>query len=230
MYNRLPSQLTEQEILDLLYSDEVEEETKQIFDYTDDVVPFLTNYNITPGTSYVSKKLIYKLYKLYSKEPLDKQTFNIQVGRYVEPAGGNFLINIDNFAISNHIYTKEKTRDKTKSLNYQKHFQWFLTERGVEKGKVWLEGFVLFFIYKDFCNSRRVSPKLGYVNFHKFLKLHLPYRRVKENRSLWFKVNEATFNIFNEEERAKIRAARTKKETRGSSEKRESEAETLKKK
>jgi len=214
----LPSQLTEEEILALLDSDDVSEEKAEIFDYTDDIVPFLSFYNITPGVTPVSKRLLYRLYRTYSKQPLDQNEFNIQVGRFVAGVGYIYNINMDNFAISNHIYKAEKTRDKTKSLTYQKHFDWFLKVRKMERGVTWVEGFVLFFIYKDFCKSRRVVPKFGYVNFHKFLKLHFQFRRVKENRSLWFRVDHKTAVIFNEEEQNVIRNARTKsKEKRGSS-------------
>lgn len=213
----LPSQLSEAEILALLDSEEEFEPQAEIFDYTDDIVPFLGFYKITPGVTLVSKKLLYKLYKTYSKQPLPQLDFNIQVGRFIAPSAQNYKLNMDQFAISNHIYKAEKTRDKTKSLSYQKHFEWFTKEKKVEKGTKWVEGFILFFIYKDFCKSRRVNPKFGYVNFHKFLKLHFQFRRVKENRALWFKVDETTATIYNEEFCDKIRSARAKK-TRGSTE------------
>jgi hypothetical protein len=209
----LPSQLTDEEILALLESnEEVEVINAGVFDYNNDIVPFLSFYNITPGDTKVSKKLVYKLYKTYSKEPLTQHNFTTQIGNYIEHDRDHFLVNIDQFAISQHIYEAEKTRDKTKSLSYQKHFEWFLSNAGVETGVDWVEGFILFYIYKDFCKSRRVHPKFGYVNFHKFLKLHLPYKRIGENRSLWFRVNDHIANKYTEEEKNVIREARTKKE------------------
>jgi hypothetical protein len=206
----LPSQLSDEEILSLLESGDAEPETQEVFDYEHDIVPFLSHYQIVPGEAPVKKKLLYKLYKTYSKEPLDQLNFNIQVGNYLDNTGRYYQINLNTFSVSNHIYRAEQTRDKTKSLTYQKHFKWFLQEANVKSGNVWIEGFILFFIYKDFCRSRRVNPKLGYVNFHKFLKLHLSFRRVNENRSLWFKVNKETATIFNEDECERIRQARQK--------------------
>lgn len=216
MSKLLPSQLTEEEILALLDSDDAEEQTVEIFNYKDDIVPFLSFYNITPGNTLVSKKLLYKLYKTYSKHPLEERSFNINVGQFVAPTGAHYNINLDNFAISNHLYKAEKTRDKTKSLKFQKHFEWFLTEKTVKRGTKWIEGFILFFIYKDFCKSRRVNHKLGYINFHKFLKLHFQYKRLRGNRALFFKIDENTFNIFSKDECDKIRKARSEKETRWS--------------
>jgi len=220
---KLPSQLTEQELLDLLNSEDIPETSAQIFDYEDDIVPFMGFYNITPGESHVSKRLIYKLYKTYSKDPLDQHIFNIKMGGFLGSSNYNFKINVDQFAISKHIYKAEKTIEKTKSLTYQKHFNWFTSEAKIERGATWLEGFILFYIYKDFCKHRRVNPKLGYVNFHKFLKLHYQYRRVKENRSLWFRVDSNTANTYTEEEKNVIRNSR--KEKRGSEEGKESKSE-----
>jgi len=212
----LPSQLSYEELLNILDSSESSNPIEPILEYMNDVVPFLTNYGITPGNTTVSKKLLYKLYKAYSKNPITISEFNTKVGEYItDKTTQYYFINQDNFAISRHIYKEIEKRDKTKSLTYQKHFNWFLTESELKPGNKWLEGFILFFIYKDFCKSRRINHRLGYLNYHKFLKLHFKYKRIKENRSLWFKVDEKTFNILNEEEKNVIRNAR-KKETRGS--------------
>lgn len=225
MSKLLPSRLSEEELLALLDAeDEAPVAVAQVFEYNDDIVPFLSFYAITPGHTPVSKKLLYKLYKAYSKNPVDSRNFNIQAGLYLSDHGPeHYNLNTDNFAISKHIYQAEKTKDKTKSLAFQKHFNWFLTERKMDKGNAWVEGFILFFIYKDFCRERRVNPKLGYVNFHKFLKLHFQYKRIKGNRSLWFKVDQNTSLLISEEEANVIRNAR-KKEGRGK-EKSESRSE-----
>lgn len=186
----------------------------QIIESYNDVIPFLTNYNITPGDTLVSKKLLYKLYKAYSSEPMSVREFAMEVGTFVQAKGEFYHINMDNFAISKHIYAQQSRVDKTKSLTYQKHYTWFVKERAVQRGSKWLEGFVLFYIYKDFCKSRRVNPKLGYKSFHRFLKLHFQYRRKNENRSLWFRVDDQTYNLITKEERDVITAAR-QKEARG---------------
>lgn len=221
----LPSQLSESELLELLNSTEEVEQSIEIFDYKDDIVPFLRSYNITPGHTLVSKKLVYKLYKTYSKAPLPEREFNIQTGRFIAATGKYYSMNLDNFAVSNHIYKAEKTRDKTKSLTYQKHFTWFITEQQISKGNSWIEGFIIYYIYQDFCRQRRVKPKFGYINFHKFLKLHFPYKRIKGNRSLWFKIDSITANLLTEEDKNVIRKAREK--TRGREEESKSKTEEV---
>lgn len=210
----LPSQLTYEELMEVMNSpDDYIPQVEQITDFNNDVVPFLTNYGITPGETPVSKKLLYNLYKTYSSQPATNNEFQIKVGQYItDNSSTYYYINQDNFAISKHIYKETKKREKTKSLTYQKHFNWFLDQRLVQTGHKWLEGFILFYIYKSFCKERNVNPKFGYKTFHKFLKLHFTSRRVKENRALWFRVDANTFDLISEQEKEVIRDSR-KKET-----------------
>jgi len=196
--------------MSVLSDDEDSAADNEILESYNDVVPFLTNYNITPGDTLVSKKLLYKLYKTYSTEPMNSMEFAMQVGEFVEAKGMFYRINIDNFAVSKHIYAEQNKIDKTKSITYQTHYNWFVKEIGMNRGLKWVEGFVLFYIYKDFCKSRRVNPKLGYNSFHRFLKLHFQFRRKNENRSLWFRVDDKIHNLLTEAEKDVLRDARQK--------------------
>lgn len=225
----LPSQLTYEELMEVMNSpDDFTPKVEQITDFNNDIVPFLTNYGITPGTTPVSKKLLYNLYKTYSKQPVTNYEFQLQAGQYItDKSTTYYYINQDNFAISKSIYSETKKREKTKSLTYQKHFQWFVDQRLVTSGHKWLEGFILFYIYKSFCKERNIRPKFGYKSFHKFLKLHFTFRRVKENRALFFKVDANTHELIPEDEKNVIRATRTKKETRRSEEESEGKPEEI---
>jgi hypothetical protein len=205
----LPSQLTYEQLMSVL-EDEDSAADNEILESYNDVVPFLTNYNITPGDTPVSKKLLYKLYKTYSTEPMTNIEFAIQVGEFVEAKNMFYYLNIDNFAVSKHIYMEQNKIDKTKSLTYQTHYNWFIKEINLQRGMKWIEGFVLFYIYKDFCKARRVNPKLGYNSFHRFLKLHFQFRRKNENRSLWFRVDDNIYNLLTETEKDVLRDARQK--------------------
>lgn len=206
---KLPSLLTDEELLSLLDNPDVPDDVSEIFnEQQDDVVSFLQNYKIEPGPTKVNKKLIYKLYKQYSKDPLTQKQFTTRVNHYITDTDRQFLINKDQFALSAVIYESEKKRDLTKSLTYQKHFNWFLQETSLGKGKNWLEGFILFDFYKEFCKERRINTKLGYVNFHKFLKLNFDHRRLKENRALWFKISDPVYNKISEETKQTLRKAR----------------------
>ena len=210
----LPSQLTYEELMSVMNSpDDFTPKVEQITDFHNDIVPFLTNYGITPGNTPVSKKLLFNLYKTYSKQPATNKEFQLQVGQYItDKTSTYYYINQDNFAISQHLYKETKKKEKTKSVTYQKHFEWFVDQRNITSGHKWTEGFILFYIYKTFCKERNVNPKFGYKSFHKFLKLHFTFRRVKENRALFFRTDANTYELISEEEKNVIREAR-KKET-----------------
>ena len=210
---KLPSQYSTSELLNLLETmDETPElDQETLLEYTNDVVPFISNYKIQPGEVPVTKKLLYKLYNTFSEKPLTQSEFTMRIKEYIDDRGtAYFYINKDQFAISKHIYQESKKRDITKSLAFQKHFTWFLEEKKVEPGLKWVEGFILYYIYRDFCKERKVKPKLGYKNFHNFLKLHFKFKRVNENRSLWFRVDENIHQLLTEEEKNVIREARKK--------------------
>jgi hypothetical protein len=224
----LPSQLSYEELMEAM--GDAEEDLDEVLEHFDDLVPFLSHYRVQPGDSLVSKRLLYKLYRTYSKNPVPRTEFIFRVGEFISSkmAGGLpfFCLNQDNFAISQHIFKQEKRIEKTKSLTYQKHFKWFLDGQKIKPGNKWLEGFILFFIYKQFCREKRIKPKLGSENFHKFLKLHFQYRRRNGNRSLHFKIDSTTHGLLAESEKEVIRDSRKKSEKAGRrSEKTESKSE-----
>lgn len=180
--------------------------TEEILEYENNVVPFLSHFNVLPGETAVSKKLLYQLYKKYVDEPRDVLSFNRIVGQFLghyrNYSGNFYMINQDQFAISQHIFklfTKSHVV-KTKSATYQKHFLTFLTTKNVTKGSHWVQGFVLYEIYRDFCRDRHKRAAFSYEAFFKFLKQNFKFKRVNENRSMWFAVNEDTKNYYTKEE------------------------------
>jgi len=227
----IPTLLSDDELIQA-FSESVmgSEEVTEVLDSSDDIVPFLSHYNVVPGDMLVSKKLLYKLYKTYSKEPQTERTFNNTVGtflgHYRNYSGNFYLINQDAFKISQYIFKdtlKHKVK-KTHSGTYQRHFEWFTSNACVESGNNWLEGFILHQIYKDHCRSKHVTATLGTENFHKFLKLHFEHRRVSKSRALFFKVDDNTFNKLTEEEKNGIREGRKKGRSKKDSKEKSKEA------
>jgi len=222
----LPTAMTYEELLAAMQAEEnfsAEEEVsntpviEEILEYENNVVPFLSHYNIQPGEMTVSKKLLYELYKKHVDEPLEPLQFHRIVGKFIghySNYSGNFYrINQNQFAISAHIFKlfTESTVTKTKSDTYQRHFQNFLTTKNITKGKNWVQGYVIYEIYLDFCRDRHKKPSLSYRNFHEFLKQNFNFKRLNSNRALWFAVNDETKSYFNEEKVNEIEARRSKK-------------------
>lgn len=219
----LPSTMTYEELLAAMEKEEPTEsvETEEILEYENNVVPFLSHFNILPGETVVSKKLLYNLYRVFVSEPVNSLSFNRIVGQFLghyRNYSGNFYrINQDQFAISQHIFKlfTESHITKTKSVTYQNHFKAFLATKNITKGTHWVQGFVLYEIYRDFCRDRHKQAKFSYSSFYKFLQENFKSRRVSGNRSMWFGVNEEAKNYFTKEQvNDIIEARRDKKERR----------------
>jgi|GEM_PF-6666402 hypothetical protein len=218
----LPSQMSYEELVAAMESEEIElvdEKTvaEEILEYENNVVPFLSHYNIIPGDFTVSKKLLYKLYRRHVDDPVNELTFQRIVGNFLghyRNYSGNFYkINQDQFALSNHIFklfTEHKVQ-KTKSKTYQNRFMTFCETKNVRKGKAWVPGFVIYEIYKDFCRERHKRPAFSYESFIQMLRENFKHKRINSNRSLWFSVNEESKNYFTEEQVNDIIEARRNK-------------------
>ena len=88
----LPTAMTYEELLAAMQAsedasvDEVEtvsQPIEEILEYENNVVPFLSHYNIQPGEMTVSKKLLYELYKKHVQDPLEPLQFHRIVGKFI---------------------------------------------------------------------------------------------------------------------------------------------------
>jgi hypothetical protein len=118
-----------------------------------DIVLFLSTFEIQPGQNLVLHKLIYQLYKLWSKQPLNHQHFSIEMAKFILPKDVDnrhyYLINSSAFKLSAKSYQliAAKTIDKTKSKNYRRHFDAFLKHYDLKPGKCWLESYLIYYLY-----------------------------------------------------------------------------------
>jgi hypothetical protein len=217
---KLPSQASYEELLsalDIEESPEVINTTEEILEFQNNVIPFLSYYNIIPGDKPVTKQLLYKLYKHHVDDPADKLSFHRTVGEYLSNysnrSGRFYQINIDQFKISKHLFDlfKENKVDKTKSLSWRKRFDTFLATKKITAGSTWVAGYVIFEIYLDFCRDRKKRASFSYDSFHRMLKEYFESKRKSSNRSLWFKVNKETSVYFTQEQIDEIKARRSKK-------------------
>lgn len=217
---KLPSQASYEELLAALEKEDIAEarpETEEILEFKNNIVPFLSYYNIIPGTHPVSKKLLYRLYTSHVDDPNEPLSFHRAVGEYLpnysNRSGKFYQLNIDQFKVSQYILNlfNNTTVSKDKSNTYRKHFEKFLAAKNIKDGEKWIEGFIIFEIYQDYCRDRKKKSSFSYENFHKMLKVYFKNQRKTSNRSLWFRVNEETTNYFTQEQTNEIKARRSKK-------------------
>jgi len=221
MNKKLPSQASYEELMAALEGGEEavteEQKTEEILEYHNNIVPFLSHYNITPGNYSVTKSLLYRLYKAYVEEPAPALVFHRVVGQYLHKyhnrSGGFYQLNLDQFKISKHMFDllRDSKIDKTKSVKWRKRFETFLEAKNIAAGKDWVAGYVLYEIYLDWCRERKKGPSFSYSAFHSFLKVYFSGQRKTANRSLWFQVNENAANYYTKEQLDGIEKRRSKK-------------------
>lgn len=206
---------TEEELLKLL--EEAPDVEVDIDGHTNTVVPFILRYNIKEGEHRVTSNLIYKLYKAYTKDPLPKREFTrIFKDYFVEHMTGStryYMLNEPAIRVSDwhlKLLKKQPKRDRTKNPKYIENFQSFLRTHGIEKGNTWVEGFVLYEVYKQKYRKQHTKPMLSYNVFYKLLNLSFESKRLTENRGAWFGVNDSFKKYISDKEIEKVRKSRTK--------------------
>lgn len=214
-YEELLAAMEQEELtMDEVESVETQQEIPEILEYDNNVIPFLSHYQIQPGDYLVTKSQLYTLYKQHVDEPLSALSFHRIVGQFIghfRNYSGNFYkINLHQFKLSEYVFKLRvgKRKKVDKSNTYRKHFEAFMNKMGVERGNKWLEGYILQEIYRDFCRERKKRPSFGYENFLKMARLYLEHRRVSSSRAVFFKINESTYNYFTEERKDEFREAR----------------------
>lgn len=210
---RLPTDFELEELLKLVTETPVDDAVAIL--ELNDVVLFLSTYDITPGPNLVLHRLIYRLYRLWSKQPLTHQQFTQEMVKYLisyeKRDQWYYLINTAAFKLSAKAYEllKAQTVNKTKSKNYKRHFEAFLKFHGLTPGTLWLESYLIFYLYDLWANKK---PKpLGEKQFHKFAKLYFKHKRRSDSQVEWYAVDESVLRFLPQEHIDQIRQSRKRK-------------------
>lgn len=180
----------------------------------DEIVEFLVFFGFDQGDKRVRKATMYKLYKLWSKDPVDNYRFNFTVGQFLLSTNSSgtyyYLVNQSTFKIHEKTlgYLEEK-RDKTKSKRCKRHFDNYLDKYELKRGTYWLESFILYYLYDLFCysNGYKANP-LGENNFINFCKLQFETKRRASSRMTWFGVDPCVLKYLPEEHLKQLREGR----------------------
>lgn len=204
------------DLLDLLDSDE-ETYSVDVVEFSNDVVSFISKYNIKAGENSVKRNLLYKLYKEYSVSPVEMLKFSTVLGEYLprftNSRGAWFKLNIEALKVTKELFTllNANKRKATTSVPTMNHFKYFRDSCNIHEGDKWIEGFILFEVYKRWNKFREKKPILGYPRFLNMLKANFKHRRITENRSEWFRVTTGYKDYVTEDDIKAIRHNRQRK-------------------
>lgn len=182
------TELTEKQLLDIIGS---ESSNIKIYTWPNDIMDFISVYNIKSGQERITSKLLYKLYSLWSQDPIKRKTFtDTLMDLFPSTKDGLstiILLNKNILNLKEEAYNYVKQHDKTKDKGWLEHFNKYLHVYCIKKGRLFIKDTVLYNLYDKWCYKKR--KPLGFAQFNNFCKLYFDYKFIKKNN--WFGVDRS---------------------------------------
>jgi hypothetical protein len=186
---KLPSEISVDDLLSELEDDSA---VAPIEDQTDnEIVRFLTYYNIERGNEPVKLNLLYRLYKLFSPNPKGAEPFNAEVRLYFDyeekPNHYNVFLNKSALNIGETLYKaiRKSHKPKTRSRSFRKHFELFLKELNMKPGTFYLDSTSLLYLYDEWKFKTKRKYKVADRQFLSVLKLYFTPKRTSKTQQLY---------------------------------------------
>lgn len=232
--SKLLNDLTDDELLELANaptSPSSVVRNRDLFnEYNHDVLNFLLAFNLKPGKEKVAVRILYDLYKAWSKIPVTQKSFSQQLALFIPKQAtvvksssvllnDCWKINKSNKLLRSTMYKllqKVPSYDRRKLPKWQQHLKAYLKYQGLEKGDHWLEAYVIYHMYDKWCYMKRKKSQLGYHTFYAMLKDIFEHRKVSLKESgrhsnvVKFKVNDAIWKALGSEGIENVRKAKRK--------------------
>jgi hypothetical protein len=185
------TELTDEEIIDLVGQNP--SNLEKVYNWPTDVMDFISYYNLKQGTEVVTSKLLYRLYRHWSKDPIPSKAFTSTLTD-IFPSnrlGHSITILLDKSALNIHNELSKylESMDKTKYKNWTKHFTTYLNHYSIKKGGLFINNNVLYNLYDKWCYKNHSKHLLGHKQFNKFCKLFFKHKVVKDQ--LWYAIDDS---------------------------------------
>jgi hypothetical protein len=219
---KLPHLASEQELLEALSKDEPAPTvlTSQPT-FGNDIVSFLSFYDIQLGEDKVTLRMLFHLYKLWSKNPVSRETFAKQMGIYIgKSIRGYYFINKGTLKLTEEAFrlVNEQTVNKAKSVPWRRHYEDFLTHHSITTGKYYIESYILFMLYKEYIVTTD-RKALSYVQFNNLSKVYFKDCKQNDHGVYLFGINEVFAEVRLNELRMKHKQKYEEKENKKKSRK-----------
>jgi hypothetical protein len=188
-------------------------------EYETDVPRFLAFYQIKPGKDLINKRLLYKLYTLWSHNLVTTHRFTSDLNMFFKPhqKGHNeyYYINQKALAISEQAFEliKLNTQDRTKIPNWKAHFDKFIATYNLKSGTVFLESYILYNLYDKFVYETGKKAPLGYDQFVNFCRLYFKQERLTSSRIAHFGVDKSIFEFITMQQIRQLRKTHNAKKS-----------------
>lgn len=172
----LPANYSIEDLLKSLESTEVQESTPDDL-YENEYLKFISFYGLEAGDNKVRYEIINALFKMHHPNILSPG-FNFT--KYLPRENDSYKLNKSALQIGEILYKKMHSNPKSKSKHYQKHFELYLTENNIKRGKDYVECAVLFYLYDEWRFKRNLKTKMGLKSFAQFPKFYFDTKMLTE--------------------------------------------------
>lgn len=208
MNKKLPHQISLEALLEALVNTE---DTEELISYKNDVPMFLSKFKIEAGNHLVRPGLLYKLYKIYSEEPLTQRRFSDTAVEFIPKGSNYFKLNISPSKIL-AILNPKTNANYISSSSVKKHYESFIENAKVTKGTKWIEGFMFHEIYRFHCIDNNIHKRLRYEHFISISSMYFENRRIGSSKGKWYKLDPRILDILPLEHQQKVKNDRAMSE------------------
>lgn len=182
------TELTDAELLEL-----IENPVSSPNTITNNIIDFISVYNLKTGDEPIKIRLLYNLYKAWTKNPLSPRIFSNTLTNLFtsKQSAGNTLVYLNKSAINVHteVLKLVEPADKTRQKGWTDHFNKYLLHYGIKKGGLFIANNVLYNLYDKWTYKNNNRRPLGPNQFNNFCKVFFEYKNVQGR--LWFKIDKS---------------------------------------
>lgn len=210
----LPGNLSLDDLLEAINSPQEHVKPESPISEDSSVYSFLITYGIKSGDHPVKARLFYELYRRWTKNPIEKSKFDVEITKYIiatqKYRQNVYLIDKDAFKIGEEIQRFLTPKNKIKTKSYKKHFEYYLSKHNIKPGTYWIESYVLYYLYDKWVYSIKKTAPLGEIQFFNFCKLYFKQKRNSSSRVTWFGIDkESLMQFITEQQIQRIRLGRS---------------------
>lgn len=164
----------------------------------DNILEFMSYYNIKPGTFPVKKRVIYKIFKAWSKaENYGPRYFGLKLTQFFESDVHNVFINYDAIDLTKkakEVFFKLDTSKKTTNKNRKQQIEKFLVGMSVNPGDYIIHSSALYYIYEGWALSNR-KKVMGIRTFSSYIKFYLKSYKEYVTSTYFFYIDKNTLKV-----------------------------------
>jgi len=164
----------------------------------DNILEFMSFYNIKSGEHPVKRRVLYKMFKAWSKaEDYGPNYFGLKLTQFFESDNANVFINYDALDLTKRakeVFFKKENTSRTKSKHYKQHIEKFMKDLSVTSGDYSVQGVALYYIYEAWALETR-KKVLDIRDFCAILKFYLPHYKEYIMHPYFFYIDKTNLKV-----------------------------------